>query len=137
MRQKIDMDETEAQGTRATGILSAVLLCLSLALAMVYGPQLDAAPDVSAAAQSTSDAANDPDQHTAPVTPTRPFVVVDWRVATVAALHDDGNSKPALQPSGIVVPEPVFAKPRYALFFQADRRSSVPGYGARAPPASS
>lgn len=117
------------------GIVSAVLLCLTAALALVYGPLTDSTPFASSVTRSATGGMGVADQHSAPVIPKRPFVVVDWRATKAATLQGEGSPDAALRPGGIDVPKPDFAQPRAALPLRADFRPQVSAYGARAPPA--
>lgn len=129
------MKRPEAYQGRAAGILSAVLLCLIAAVAIVGGPFADRTPYAFLSKQPTGGMSAE-GQQTAPVIPKRPFASADWRVAK-AAPHHDGKSKVALPPAsaGLLSPgaggeEDGFASQEASLL------RSHP-YEARAPPATS
>ena len=130
------MQQTKANRTRTTGLLSVVLLCLTAALAVVYGPLTDGAPFASLSKPITG-GAGAPDQHSAPVTHQRLFIVVDRQAGKATPPQDDGKSKAALLPAGVTVPVPVLAMLSDGIVVQPGLRPSAQAYGARAPPASS
>ncbi|WP_109573897.1 hypothetical protein [Aminobacter sp. AP02] len=127
------MQQPKAHRTPATGILSALLLCLSVAIALACGPLVDGVAVASELPESSSGGMDARERHTAPAVPERSFVVVDWRSVKATAAYDDGNL--ALPTQGSEIPEAVFAKPRPDLASRSNPRPSGPGYGARAPPA--
>lgn len=131
--RQYEMQHPKAHRKPATAILAALLLCLSVALAMAGGPLVDGMAVASEMPKPSSGGMDVRERHTAPAIPERSFVVVDWRSVKATALHDDGHS--ALLPKGIEIPEAIFAKPDHDLVFRLHLRPSGLGYGARAPPA--
>ena len=124
----------ERQTTPAAGILSVVFLCLAALFAFVYGPLFERGPFASQT-KPVSSGAWAPDQHSAPVTHKRLYIVTDWRAIKATAPQDGGKSRAVLLPRGIWLPEPVFASPRSASVLHTDIHPSAKAHGARAPPA--
>jgi len=128
------MHRIEAHGTRTTGILSAVLLCLTVAFSLLCCPATDST-SLASWAKSATNGLDVPDQHTAPAIPRSQFVAVEWRVIEAAALQDDGKSKTALPPADASIPEHALQLPGDAHVVRSERRSKTHGFDARAPPA--
>lgn len=127
------MQQTKAYRSLATGMLPAMLLCLSVMFAMVGGSLVDSMPLASVATEPAPGQMDVRGRHTGPAIPERTFVVVDWRSAKAMPQHDDGKS--AIIPSRIETLAMAIARPRADLFLRTDVSPSGPTYGARAPPA--
>jgi len=123
------MHQTEAHRTRATGILSAMLLFLATALAGAYGPLTAGAPLVSSMPGSAAGGV------AAPVTPMRPFVAVDWRADKDVGHQGGSDAEPALPPAGFGLPDFVLELPDDALSLRPEPPLATHGFDARAPPA--
>jgi hypothetical protein len=127
------MHRIEAHGTRTTGILSVVLLCLTVAFSLLCFPVADSTSFASWS-KSATNRLDVPDQHTAPAIPRSQLVAVVWRVVEAAAPQDDGKSKMALPPAGASIPEHAHQLPGDAHVVRSERRWKTDGFDARAPP---
>ena len=122
--------------SRATGILSAILLCLAAFLAVAHGTL--ASSDVFSSIAAPGPATGGmgiTDQPPAPIIHKRSFVVVSAKPDKLTVLKDTGGGHVALPPGENRLPDFGFRQPIASAASPAPTCGIDRGYDACAPPA--
>lgn len=122
-------------GSRTTGIVSAILLCLAALLAAAHGPLTSGGMSrlaISVPATGGMGVANQP---STPVVHNRAIVVISSKPDKPTILNDAGSGHVALPPDGTGFPEFALRQPALSLANPSPACGIDRGYDACAPPA--
>ena len=130
--QRAPLRQTRKGPNAVTDFLSALLLCLTAAVALVSGPLSPGAGGQSSAGHTSE--IGEHDQTPAPVESKRTTFAMEAQASSGFAAQDDGKAKAALPPATFRLPRPSLEARYRAAPSVGIRASGGRDYSARAPP---